>query len=174
MNALDTTTSSGEQTRHSLSLFWDQAGQEKRMQKVRMRILMSAFVTGIIVTCSGVYWIYENFLQQSGESSLVYYEIKAIDGSGHPVAGALVSVENKEQGITDSFGEWRQYLPTPLNSMIRLDIIKETEAGTLRASQEIRAPDDRSKAVDLSIFKTVALMFDKSPVGSKQTTIVKK
>ncbi len=51
------------------------------------------------------------------------FELKAIDSNGYPVAGALVSIDGKELGTTDTFGEWRSYLKVNLSQthFIRLE-----------------------------------------------------
>jgi hypothetical protein len=36
-------------------------------------------------------------------------DVKLIDENGHPVAGSVVFINGQEVGLTDSFGEWREY-----------------------------------------------------------------
>ncbi len=52
----------------------------------------------------------------------VYFDIKAIDGAGHPVPGATVANGKSILGMTDSFGEWRSYMTLKARSSFALSI----------------------------------------------------
>jgi hypothetical protein len=59
-----------------------------------------------------------------GATVHAYFEIKAIDVDGRPVAGANVVHNNEQVGSTDSFGEWRRFLRVAPGQTYRVELKK--------------------------------------------------
>lgn len=61
-------------------------------------------VSGLIVASVLAVWL----LSGPTPTQTVMFEVRAIDPSGHPVAGAEVWLQEQQVGVTDSFGVWRR------------------------------------------------------------------
>lgn len=104
----------------------------------------------------GTYWL----LTRSGGSKLpsqVYVEMKVIDETGHPIAGADVYYKGKRLGVTDSFGEWRRFLKTRLGVTIPLQVRKQTEHDLVTVTKNIAVPLKLEKNGEVEIHTSVRL-----------------
>lgn len=114
-------------------------------------------VACLLVTVGmGTYWLLTRS-DGSSQPSHVYVEMKVIDETGHPVAGADVFFKKKRIGVTDSFGEWRRFLKTRLGATIPLLINKETEHGTVSVTKNIAVPLRSPKTGEVEVHTSVRL-----------------
>ncbi|MBP6217080.1 MAG: hypothetical protein KA436_00675 [Oligoflexales bacterium] len=70
----------------------------------------------------------------------VYFEIKAIDEEGHPVAGAHVFHHTQNVGVTDAFGEWRKSMNVSPEGGAVFFLEKKSGSNTWQASKNISIP----------------------------------
>ena len=89
--------------------------------------------------------IYKVLTRGPGAMPLVYVEIKALSDRGFPVAGAKVEFGGEYRGVTDSFGEWRQYARIDLSQPLSIKISKETPAGRLFGGKTMSVDMPRAK-----------------------------
>ncbi len=87
------------------------------------------------------------FAAQSQE--FAYFEVRALDASGHPIAGAVVKNEGKLVGTTDSFGEWRQYIPVTLGKTVSLSMAKKTERELLYSTKNFAIPVEKGEKIEI-------------------------
>ena len=94
--------------------------------------------------------------------SFVLIELRSINQSGNPVAGAKVSLQGKDLGVTDSFGEWRRYLRLSPSQKLTLTLTKRQNGKRiLRAMRKLQVPKTYDKNHDKEIKATLELR----PVG---------
>jgi hypothetical protein len=86
-----------------------------------------------------------------GDQSIdfAYFEVRALDVSGHPIAGAVVKNEGKLVGTTDSFGEWRQYIPVKLGKTVSLSMAKKTERELLYSTKNFAIPPVKGEKIEI-------------------------
>lgn len=87
-----------------------------------------------------------------------YFEIRVIDGNGHPVTGASVRSAGKKVGTTDSFGEWRRYIKVTPGSTVTLGFSKKVSQVLLAADKNFAVPAVVPREGDLSVRGTVQLL----------------
>lgn len=75
---------------------------------------------------------------------IVYVEIKALDDSGHPIAGAQVKFGDRGNGMTDAFGEWRRYLKLPAGEKVAVKIVKEGPRNRLVGGRTLVVPHKKA------------------------------
>lgn len=56
-----------------------------------------------------IYPFYQSYQDDSSEKKSIFIDMKVVDAKGHPVSGALVFFQNKSDGHTDTFGEWKKF-----------------------------------------------------------------
>lgn len=95
--------------------------------------------------------------KDAGDTPFVYFEIKAIDPDGHPVAGAVVREGTRQLGVTDSFGEWRRFMRVKLGTTMTFEIGKKAGAGALTAVKNIAVPTRLPGSGDLELTGSVQL-----------------
>ncbi len=76
----------------------------------------------------------------AAKAPFVFIEVRAIDPSGHPVAGARVALGKDIRGVTDSFGEWRRYLRLQPGADVLVQIKKNTRYGVFTAERSLKVP----------------------------------
>ena len=105
-----------------------------------------------------------------GAQELVYayFEVRALDASGRPIAGAVVKNAGKRVGTTDSFGEWRRYMRVPLGSTIPVTIAKKTSAELLFATKNFAVPLEKPEKSEIELRGSVQLM-----VADQDNTVAK-
>ena len=105
-----------------------------------------------------------------GTQELVYayFEVRALDASGRPIAGAVVKNAGKRVGTTDSFGEWRRYMRVPLGSTIPVTIAKKTSAELLFATKNFAVPLEKPEKSEIELRGSVQLM-----VADQDNTVAK-
>ena len=77
-------------------------------------------------------------IPQAAASAL--FEIRVLQKSGHPVAGATVGIGNKLYGVTDSFGEWRKYLLVKPGSNLLVKVTKTQQNQTQTITKSVAVP----------------------------------
>ncbi len=87
-----------------------------------------------------------------------YFEVRAVDGAGRPVAGAIVKNAGKKVGTTDSFGEWRRYIRVPLGSTVPITIFKTGANSTLYATKNFAVPPEKADKNDMELRASVQLL----------------
>lgn len=86
-----------------------------------------------------------------------YFEVRALDQSGRPVAGALVKNSGKKVGTTDSFGEWRRYMKVPLGSTIPISVVKNHNGVSASAIKNFAVPPSRPDKADIELRSSIQL-----------------
>lgn len=124
-----------------LQVFDDSLLQTSVRQGRRM-LLGSAFMigAGVIAALAGAAYVFTQNADRFSRVPYVFFEVKAIDAEGHPVAGAKVKMSNHPMGVTDSFGEWRQFLRLKLGSSMTLSLDKTSQKGEIFASKNLVIP----------------------------------
>jgi hypothetical protein len=87
-----------------------------------------------------------------------YFEVRALDISGHPIAGAIVKNDGKAVGTTDSFGEWRQYMRVNLGGTVSITMAKKTANELLFARKNFAVPLVRPDKGEIEIRGTNQLV----------------
>lgn len=95
-----------------------------------------------------------------------YFEVRAVDGAGRPVAGAVVKNAGKKVGTTDSFGEWRRYIRVPLGSTVPITIFKTNANSQLYATKNFAVPPTKADKSDMELRASVQLL----PGGAAAST----
>ena len=93
----------------------------------------------------------------SPELVYAYFEVRAVDGAGRPVAGASVKNGGKKVGTTDSFGEWRRYMRVPLGATVPITISKATTGEPLYATKNFAVPPEKPEKSDMELRASVQL-----------------
>lgn len=99
-------------------------------------VLTSVFLFSLLS-----YWVFDLLTYEKVEHPFVFFEVRALDINGHPVAGAIVKLDDDLDGITDSFGEWRRYVRYPLGSTVKIRVRKQTSKGWLEAKKNVKVPE---------------------------------
>lgn len=140
------------------------------------RRLISMLALGLLVVFSGFTvarfkpWTYFD----SQEIVYAYFEVRALDGSGRPIAGAVVKNGGKRVGTTDSFGEWRRYMKVPLGATVPLTIAKKSANHILLyATKNFAVPPEKSEKSDIELRGSVQLQaVDSNDVDAKSAVNV--
>lgn len=90
-------------------------------------------------------------------SPYAYFEVKAIDPDGRPVAGAIVKEGARQVGVTDSFGEWRRFMRVRPGATVMLEISKQLGGATLAAVKSLAVPPALPKDGDIELTGSVRL-----------------
>src|SRR5690606_2013287 len=107
-----------------------------------------AAVIGVLVAFTAAFIAYYKASSQSsapGASVHAYFELKAIDVDGRPVAGATVSHNDEQVGVTDSYGAWRRFLRVSPGQTFRVHLRKSTPSGVLVAVKNLAIPAKHSE-----------------------------
>lgn len=79
------------------------------------------------------------FLNQVEPSySPILLSVQAIDESGHRVAGAIVTIDKKVVGRTDTFGVWKGVIEQSPENGLKITIVKQTDSNTWQSDAFIR------------------------------------
>jgi len=113
---------------------------------------------GIFFVGGGVQ-LYRNFTAKRNLPPFVFVELRALDPDGHPVAGARVRFGKVDQGLTDSFGEWRRFLRLELGRQLSVSIAKNTSQGVLHAVKNITVPPTQPRQGELELKASIDLQF---------------
>jgi hypothetical protein len=96
-----------------------------------------------------------------------YFEVRALDENGRPIAGAVVKNAGKRVGTTDSFGEWRRYMQVPLGSTVPISLTKKTSNQLLFVSKNFAVPPVKQEKNEIELRSSVQLMpTEPATVGS--------
>jgi hypothetical protein len=102
---------------------------------------------------------------QKVEDSYAFFEVRAVDGAGRPVAGAVVLQGDRKLGVTDSFGEWRRYMKVTLGSTVPVAIAKRSNQENLVAVKNFAVPLVRPEKQDIELKASVQVI-DESSQGA--------
>lgn len=94
----------------------------------------------------------------SQELVYAYFEVRAVDQAGRPIAGALVKNAGKKVGTTDSFGEWRRYMRVPLGATVPVTLAKSINGEILYATKNFAVPPTKPEKSDLDLRASVQLI----------------
>lgn len=98
---------------------------------------------------------WEYFARQ--EIVYAYFELRALDTSGRPLAGAIVKNGGKRVGTTDSFGEWRRYMKVPLGATVPVTLAKKLPNQLLVATKNFAVPPTKPEKSDIELRGSVQL-----------------
>ena len=104
--------------------------------------------------------------------SFVLIELRSINDTGHPVAGATVYLEGKKFGVTDSFGEWRRYMRLKPGRDIEVLVHKKGRGGQLmEARKSLVTPELSANRRDSELRVTLELNESKkqSPMARRNS-----
>jgi len=95
----------------------------------------------------------------SGDEPLpsAYFEVRAVDTLGHPIAGAVVRNNGRKVGVTDSFGEWRRFMRVTPGSTVAFELVKNQGGEELFASRNFAVPLRGNSGRDIVIQGSVEL-----------------
>ena len=101
-----------------------------------------------------------------GRPDLVYayFEVRALDSTGRPIAGATVKNGGKQVGTTDSFGEWRRYMQVPLGGVVPITLVKKTNQQQLLVTKNFAVPPTKPERSEIELRSSLQL----SPEGIHQ------
>ena len=92
------------------------------------------------------------------DTPFVLIEIRALDQGSHPIAGAIVTQNGNEIGVTDAFGELRKFLQVPFGSDVQIKIIKKKSNGILKAEKNLTIPTTYAEKGELKMNATLHLI----------------
>lgn len=110
----------------SIRLSWPKLAAVLPARRSHRRILIGGFVFAGLTTVVGV-----AFSRPAPVTTRIF-EIRVIDDSGHPVAGAEVRMGKQELGVTDSFGIWRRNVKIQSDSNVAFDFLKRSRKAGAR------------------------------------------
>ena len=146
--------------------------QTRRGRSIKTYVFAAALVclTGFAAARTKVW---DLFSRQ--ELVYAYFEVRALDAGGRPIAGAVVKNAGKRVGTTDSFGEWRRYMRVPLGSTVPITLAKKNSATELLfATKNFAVPLERNEKSEIELRGSVQLQITdlKNSVASNavQTT----
>lgn len=93
-----------------------------------------------------------------GDTPYAYFEVRALDPDGRPVAGAVVKEAGQAVGVTDSFGEWRRFMRVKPGATVMLEIAKSIGQTTLSATKAMAVPPTMPADGDLELTGSVQLV----------------
>jgi len=123
-----------------------------RLSKVITFGSLAAFT--VFVTSKVKPWTY--FSQPNLEYA--YFEVRALDSDGRPIAGAVVKNAGKRVGTTDSFGEWRRYMRVPLGATIPITLAKKSVNQVLYATKNFAVPPQKPEKSEIELRSSVQLL----------------
>jgi hypothetical protein len=105
----------------------------------------------------GTYLNWHDKNPANGAMPYAYFELRAIDPDGRPVAGATVERAQDTLGITDSYGEWRRFMRVRLGETVAISIKKKTSSGYLVAIKNLAVPAALPREGELEVKGSVQL-----------------
>lgn len=102
-------------------------------------------------------WMMSRFWPANDDKRFIYMELRALTPKGNPLAGAEVIIDEKQVGKTDSFGEWRRYLPAEDREQINLKMEKNYRGHLFSASKLITVPEPLSLKREAEIKMSLTL-----------------
>ncbi len=127
----------------------------KRIRAARNYVALCFLLIGV-VTVLGALKPWSYFSQPN--LVFAYFEVRALDANGHPIAGAVVKNAGKRVGTTDSFGEWRRYMQVSLGSTIPISLTKKTPNQLLFVSRNFAVPPVKPEKNEIELRSSVQLM----------------
>jgi len=149
----------------------DNGDKLTRQSAGHLRLLAAGMIVCAVALVVGLFTINGNIFG-GGAQEFAYFEIKAIDPSGHPVAGALVRHGENRIGITDSFGEWRRFMRVQLGRSMAITISKKTPQGKLQATRNFAVPYKMPASGEIEVTGRIQLQSEGTPVNENANTQV--
>jgi hypothetical protein len=87
-----------------------------------------------------------------------YFEVRAVDADGRPIAGAIVKNSGKRVGTTDSFGEWRRYMRVPLGGAVPISLTKKSHEQILFVTKNFAIPPFKPEKSEIELRSSVQLL----------------
>lgn len=134
------------------------------VRRVSPQYYRAAFV-GVLVAFAAAFITFYKATSESKDALAqvhAYFEVKAIDGNGRPVAGATVKNGEDLVGVTDSFGEWRRFLRVTPGQTYRFHLTKNTANGQLVAIKNLAVPMKIPEQRDLELTGSVKMYLSKT------------
>jgi hypothetical protein len=133
----------------------DNSASASLPQSSRSKILAAALLLVLTGFAAARFKPWSYFTSQ--EIVYAYFEVRALDAGGRPIAGAVVKNGGKRVGTTDSFGEWRRYMKVPLGATVPLTIAKKNSHQLLFATKNFAVPPDKPEKSDVELRGSVQL-----------------
>ncbi len=105
-----------------------------------------------------------------GDAPYAYFEVRALDPDGRPVAGAVVKEAGQAVGVTDSFGEWRRFMRVKPGATVMLEIAKTIGQTTLAATKAMAVPPTMPADGDLELTGSVQLVRNGDAVAAAKSS----
>ena len=123
-------------------------------------VVSNRLIITLFVLVAGVYIYRSKPWSYFVEPDLVYayFEVRAVDADGRPIAGALVKNSGKKVGTTDSFGEWRRYMRVPLGGTVPISLTKRINAQALFVTKNFAIPPFRPEKSEIELRSSVQLL----------------
>ncbi len=133
-------------------------GKESTGGLLRSLIIGTSVVAGAVaLILVGWYAADREWVQVDSNRPFVYFEITALDPTGHPIAGAEVKIGAQMVGVTDSFGQWRRYLRVAQEQGLYLQIKKKTASQTYSVIRSFAVPRTRDASGERKIVHSFKL-----------------
>lgn len=115
---------------------------------------------GLVLSLCGIFLITVKPWSFFVRPNLVYayFEVRALDSNGRPIAGASVKNAGKQVGTTDSFGEWRRYMQVPLGGVVPLTLVKKTSQHQLLVTKNFAVPPIKPERSEIELRSSVQLL----------------
>lgn len=98
-----------------------------------------------------------HFAKSLSETPFVLLEVRAVDQGSHPIAGAIVTQNGSEIGVTDAFGELRKFLQVPFGSDVQIKILKKKNSSLLTAEKNFIVPSSYPERGEIKLSSTLLL-----------------
>lgn len=121
---------------------------------------LAAAGCGLVLAFVGAgvtFWQSQRDAHNAEGEPFAYFEVKAIDPDGRPVAGAVVKDDQRQLGVTDSFGEWRRFMRVKPGSTVHLTLAKKVGATTYTAAKNLAVPLKAKNGGDIEVSGSVQL-----------------
>lgn len=131
-------------------------------------ILLALAFLGFVL---GGFGLFGYMRRSDAQAPYVLLEIRALEGSGHPVTAADVIVNEKKMGVTDSFGEWRRYLQLNPGDDVKIDLDKK---GMLSGTKTASVPKRKGEKQDIELQVAISMTNPHAPAKAAAKVIAKE
>lgn len=131
-----------------------------RLMTFGKRFVRHPGMLGLVFSLCGIFLITVKPWSFFTRPNLVYayFEVRALDSNGRPIAGASVKNAGKQVGTTDSFGEWRRYMQVPLGGVVPLTLVKKTSQHQLFVTKNFAVPPTKPERSEIELRSSVQLL----------------
>lgn len=103
---------------------------------IMMLLAVAMFTLGL-----AIYPVYQSYQAGKSEKKSVFIDMKVVDARGHPVSGAMVFFQNKADGHTDTFGEWKKFYQFEKASHVTVKIKRSTSQKSFDLVKNLIVPN---------------------------------